>query len=167
MTIGERTVIAHIEEAAKARQQYEAAKNEGKTASLLEQHRPNVFQMSVANIMPGDIIKVEMKYTEFLLPEDGVYSFVFPTVVGPRYSSNKDLADAGNEWVANPYTDEVVKPLYTFDIDVALHAGMPIQDVRSTSHEVDIHFSDPTSALVDLKKFEAFEGNRDFILEYR
>ena len=65
------------------------------------------------------------------------------------------------------YTDEGVKPLYTFDIDVALHAGMPIQDVRSTSHEVDIHFSNPTSALVDLKKFEAFEGNRDFILEYR
>ena len=53
--------------------------------SLLEQQRPNVFQMNVANILPGDIINVELKYTELLVPEEGVYEFVYPTVVGPRY----------------------------------------------------------------------------------
>ncbi len=59
---------------------------QGKSASLLEQQRPNVFQMNVANIMPGDVINVELDYTELLVPEDGTYEFVYPTVVGPRYS---------------------------------------------------------------------------------
>ena len=29
---------------------------------------------------------MELKYTELLVPTDGVYEFVYPTVVGPRYS---------------------------------------------------------------------------------
>ena len=59
MTIGEREILAIIQEKELARQNYEQAMAEGKTASLLEQKRPNVFQMNVANILPGDIIKVE------------------------------------------------------------------------------------------------------------
>ena len=85
MTIGERVIVAKIEEKEQARQDYERAKAEGKSASLLEQHRPNVFQMNVANILPGDVIEVELKYTELLAPTDKVYEFVYPTVVGPRY----------------------------------------------------------------------------------
>jgi len=131
MTIGERTIIARIAEKEQARQDYEDAKEQGKTASLLEQQRPNVFQMNVANIMPGDEIKVEMKYTEMLVPEEGVYSFIYPTVVGPRYSNSKDLADMGNNWVSNPYTPEGIQPLYNFDIDISLNAGMPLRDIGS------------------------------------
>src|SRR5689334_2949913 len=52
MTIGDRTIVAHIERRDAARKMYEAAKHEGKSASLLEQHRPNVFEMNVANILP-------------------------------------------------------------------------------------------------------------------
>ena len=65
MTIGERVIVAKIEEKEQARQDYERAKAEGKSASLLEQHRPNVFQMNVANILPGDVIEVELKRTSF------------------------------------------------------------------------------------------------------
>ncbi|MCE5242836.1 MAG: hypothetical protein LLF99_06530, partial [Desulfobacteraceae bacterium] len=45
MTIGERTIVAEIKKREEARQDYEKAKQEGKSASLLEQQRPNVFQM--------------------------------------------------------------------------------------------------------------------------
>ena len=76
MTIGDRTIEAQVQERGQARATYEAAKAEGRTASLLEQHRPNVFQMNVANILPGDEIRVELSYTELLAPEDGTYSFV-------------------------------------------------------------------------------------------
>ena len=41
--------------------------------------------MNVANILPSDVITVELKYTELLIPTDNVYEFVYPTVVGPRY----------------------------------------------------------------------------------
>jgi Ca-activated chloride channel family protein len=63
MTIGERVLNAKIQKKEDARQTYEAAKAEGKTASLLEQHRPNVFQMNVANILRGDTVIVELSYT--------------------------------------------------------------------------------------------------------
>ena len=71
MRIGKRTVKAKIVEREKARADYEQAKSEGKRASLLEQQRPNVFQMNVANITPGDTIEVELRYTELLVPENG------------------------------------------------------------------------------------------------
>ena len=106
MKIGERTVVAQIREKEKARQQYEQAKSDGKTVSLLEQQRPNVFQMNVANVMPGDSLVINMTYTELLVPTDGFYEFVYPTVVGPRYSDNPGpFASASNEpWTDNPYT---------------------------------------------------------------
>ena len=89
MTIGKRVIEAKIKKRDEARRDYEQARDAGKNASLLEQQRPNVFQMNVANIMPGDEIKVELKYAELLVPTDRVYEFVYPTVVGPRYSNQK------------------------------------------------------------------------------
>src|SRR4051812_44855549 len=53
MKVGRKTIKAEIRKKEEARAEYETAKQEGKTASLLEQERPNIFQMNVANIMPG------------------------------------------------------------------------------------------------------------------
>ncbi len=38
--------------------------------------------MSVANILPGDRVEIELRYTELLIPTAGIYEFVYPTVVG-------------------------------------------------------------------------------------
>ncbi|AVO33386.1 VIT and vWA domain-containing protein [Ottowia oryzae] len=88
--VGERLITAQIREKRQAQVEYNAAKAEGKTAALLEQHRPNVFQMNVANILPGDDVQVELRYNELLVPTDGQYQFVYPTVVGPRYASSHE-----------------------------------------------------------------------------
>ena len=85
--LGERQIVAQIREKQRARLEYEGAKREGRTTALLEQERPNVFSMNVANILPGDDVRVELKYTELIAPDAGAYRFVFPTVVGPRYRS--------------------------------------------------------------------------------
>lgn len=168
MTIGERKLIAKIEEKGKAREQYEAAKKQGKTASLLEQHRPNVFQMNVANILPKDVIKVELHYTELLVPTDGVYEFAYPTVVGPRYSDTPAAKATANEkWVKNPYLKEGAKPNYTFDINTTINAGMPIQQMACTSHKVNVNYKDKSTGVIGLKKSEKFGGNRDYIIRYR
>jgi len=167
MTIGEREIVALVMEKQAARQTYENAKQQGKTASLLEQMRPNVFQMNVANILPGDVIEVKLSYTEMLIPENSVYEFVFPTVVGPRYSNQTAEEAPGDTWIENPYTEEGVKPLYTFDLKANITAGMAIKDIRSSSHEVDITFSGSSKAAVSLKSAESNGGNRDFILQYR
>lgn len=169
MTIGERVRIAKIQEKQAAKKTYDDAKKQGKSASLLEQHRPNVFQMSVANIMPGDEIKVELSYTELLVPLSGVYEFVYPTVVGPRYSNQPAATAAGSEkWVANPYLLEGSEPTYSFDLRLGIAAGIPLQEVSSPSHEVAIAYLDQSRASVELAgKEKQGGGNRDFILRYR
>ncbi len=105
--IGDRLIAAQIREKRRAQIEYQAAKQEGKTAALLEQERPNVFQMNVANILPGDDVAVELRYTELIAPTEGRYEFVFPTVVGPRYQSpNNAGRDTGGAVLARRATVE-------------------------------------------------------------
>ena len=98
MEIGNHVVTATIKEIEEAKEEYEEAKEEGKSASLLEQRRPNVFTMDVANVMPGDTARIELHYTELVATTEGICEFVFPTVVGPRYITPDDadspVADA-------------------------------------------------------------------------
>lgn len=168
MTIGERTIVARIKEKQQAREEYEEAKRAGKSASLLEQQRPNVFQMNVANILPGDEIKVELSYTELLVPTDGVYEFMYPTVVGPRYSNQPEAAAPTSEpWVSNPYLHEDEAPTSAFGITVNLAAGLPVHEMTCSSHKVNINYESASLANVKLEESEQYGGNRDFILKYR
>ena len=168
MTIGERTIVAEIRKREEARAAYEQAKQEGKSASLLEQQRPNVFQMNVANILPGDEIKTELQYTELITPTDAVYEFVYPTVVGPRYSNQPEAAAAPSEkWSQNPYLRQGEPPTTTFDMSINLSTGVPVRETTCSSHQVDIRYDDPSHARVTLAASEQFGGNRDFILKYR
>lgn len=85
MQVGDETVSAKIEKKAAARQIFEQGKREGKAAALLEQHRPNMFTQSLANLMPGLPITVTLKYVETVPRVDGEYQLTIPLVVGPRY----------------------------------------------------------------------------------
>lgn len=167
MTIGTRVIEAKVAKREEARRTYEQARDQGKGASLLEQQRPNVFQMNVANIMPGDEIKIELKYTELLVPTEGVYEFVYPTVMGPRYSNRKsDALPAENRWVQNPYLHAGETATYTFDIEADIAAGIPIRQLSSPSHKVSVSYQGPSVARVSLDGSEKHGGNRDYILRY-
>src|SRR4030081_1993667 len=85
MIVGDRTVRGKILRREEAQAVYEAAKSNGQTAGLLDQERPNIFTQSVANILPGEQIRITISYVETLKYADGSYEFVFPMVVGPRY----------------------------------------------------------------------------------
>ena len=86
MVIGERTIRGILREKEEAEAIYRAARDQGYQASLLVQHRPNIFEQKVANIEPGKAIDVDITYFHTLAYKDGWYSFVFPTVVGPRFN---------------------------------------------------------------------------------
>ena len=88
--------------------------------------------------MPGDTIKVELFYTETIIPEEGIYEFVYPTVVGPRYTGEStETAIDSSTWTASPYTKKGGKSPYQFDINICLQSGVPIAKVESTSHQVN------------------------------
>jgi Ca-activated chloride channel family protein len=166
--LGNRRVKAKIKERQQAAEEFREATASGKTASLLEQQRPNVFTMSVANILPGDRVVVQLSYSELLVPSDGVYEFVYPTVVGPRYHGGAPAAPDGSDaFVASPFLHSGDSPPTTFAIDVALSTGIPLAQLRSTSHKVDIAWEDKSLAKVGLAPNQGYAGNRDFILEYK
>jgi Ca-activated chloride channel family protein len=168
MEIGGQRIKAVIKEKEEAEQDYEEARSEGKSASLLEEKRSNVFTMDVANIMPGDTVRIELHYTEMVESTDGVCQFVFPTVVGPRYAGVLDTEDAEEaEWVETPYLEEGVDPESTYDIMVNVSTGVPITDLSCTTHDVDVEWKKNSEAKVTLSDPGDFAGDRDFILEYQ
>ncbi len=166
--LGDRLLTAHIKEKQQARVEYDTAKKEGKTSALLEQERPNVFQMNVANILPGDDVAVELRYTELLTPTDAQYGFVFPTVVGPRYNSPQGAA-VQEKWIATPYLREGVVPSASFDLKVSLDSPVAVKDVVSSSHEIEVEGlgTGHTRVTLGADKADRPHNNRDFILGYR
>jgi Ca-activated chloride channel family protein len=168
LQVGEHRIRAQIREKVAARQEFAAAKEAGKSAALLEQERANVFTMNVANVLPGDQIRVELHYSELLVPTEGTYEFVYPTVVGPRYSKQEEeTSAAGEAWVKSPYLHAGEKPAYRFGIETEISAGMPIDELSCPSHKTHVDWQGTGTARVALDPAEADGGNRDYILRYR
>lgn len=166
MRIGDQIIVAKIKEREKAKEEFEKAKKEGKSASLLEESRPNVFSMKLANIMPNDQIEIELRYTELLVPTDGIYEVVYPTVVGPRYPSGDKESKEGKN-VNGPYLHQGVRSASTLHILARIAAGVPITELNCTSHQIMPEWRSPSVANLTLDDADPFQGNRDFILHYR
>jgi Ca-activated chloride channel family protein len=175
--VGDRTVRGVIKKREEARAIYEKAKQTGHVAALLDQERPNIFTQSVANIMPGEQVTVTISYVEALRYEEGAYEFVFPMVVGPRYTPGEATGkQAGGR---EPDTDQVpdasrITPQITpqgtraghdISLELAIDAGVPIQELRSSSHKIDVERTGASSAKVRLRN-QATIPNKDFILKY-
>lgn len=165
MTIGNRVVKAKIKEKQQAKREYERAKSEGKSASLLEQQRANVFTMNVANILPGDLIEVELKYTELLKREDGVYEFVYPMSIGSRYTGpDSATLDASSE-LQQPPTFTNGDPFST-TISLDIVSNTAIYDISSPSHVINQSLIAYDRVQIELGDNDSV-ANRDFVLRYK
>jgi Ca-activated chloride channel family protein len=162
ITVGDHTTRAVLRERGEAQQVYKRAQQEGKTAGLLEQQRPNVLTMQVANVLPGDVVTVELEYTELLLPEDGTYELVLPAVVGPRYASQRE-----DDVPALPSPANTLGAAHRYDATVRIASGIPLAHVTSGSHRIGTLSNPDGSVQVVLDGGEENPGNRDFILRYR
>ena len=167
MQIGDEIIVAKIKEREQAKQDFEKAKEEGKSASLLEQQRPNVFSMSLANIMPQEQVEIELRYTELLVPTDSIYEVVFPTVVGPRYASPQDQTKKEDGFVETPYLHQGQQPPSELHITTRIAAGVPIYDLSCPSHQIVPQWQTQNVAQFTLDDSDPFQGNRDFVVRYR
>jgi Ca-activated chloride channel family protein len=161
MTVGDRTIKGKIKRREEAQAIYEAAREAGHTASLLDQERPNIFMQSVANIAPGAEVKITISYVEFLKYEDGAYEFVFPMVVAPRYMPGQSTVTP----ITPPVGAEASRSGHDISIEVNLDTGVPIVELKSTQHEIDVPRSDNHHAVVRLIN-QATIPNKDFILKF-
>ena len=175
MLIGDRRVQGKIMRRQEAEQAYAAAKQIGKVASLLNQERPNIFTQQVANIMPGERIRIIISYVETLKYEDGSYEWSFPMVVAPRYipaPAPQQDAPAGTtqDTDASRITPTSAPPGtragHDISLEIDLDAGVPILGVNSESHETEVQQINERRAVVRLKD-RATIPNKDFLLTYR
>ena len=178
LVVGQRVIRGVIKTREQARDTYERARAEGKTAALLDQERPNLFTQSVANILPGEEIRVRIHYVERLVYEGGRYSFNFPMTVGPRYIGGEPVAFRQGEGTspdtttvpdASRITPPVLPPEVRSGRDihltVRLDAGVPVHELRSTSHRVTVTREGQSRARVELPADDRIP-NKTFTLEY-
>ena len=131
----------------------------------------------MANIQPGEIVKITLSYVETLRYEESEYTFTFPMVVGPRYIPGHPAGRQGGGWSpdtdrvldASRITPPVAKPGtragHDISLQVTLDAGMPVESLRSLTHEIDFERPSASQARVRLHQAAAIP-NKDFVLRY-
>lgn len=163
LTSGTQRVVGIVKPKEEARQIYNTAKSKGKVAGLLDQERPNIFTQSVANIEPGATIVVDISYVETLKYEDGIYEWVFPMVVGPRYNG-MGVPDADK--ISPPQAVPGTRAGHTVSLQVRLDTGAGLSEIESPSHPIQAVPDGAGRAIVTLQNGSAIP-NKDFILRYR
>lgn len=168
MRIGDRTIKGTIMRREDAQQAYLSAKRLGKVASLLDQERPNIFTQQVANILPGQQIRVVISYVETLKYEDGSYEWSFPMVVAPRYVPAADMQAEGRDAarISPPNAPDGMRAGHDISLELDLNAGVPILGVNSQTHETEVELVNDRRARVHLKDQNTIP-NKDFVLKYR
>ncbi len=161
LTVADRVIKGQIKKRAEARELYEEAKAQGKTAALLDQERPNIFTQSVANLPPGKEIRVTIKYIQTLAYDHGVYKFNFPMTVGPRYSP----AGTDASRISPPVTRPGQRSGRDISLEVKLNAGVAVKNIRSASHEITQTALRETGATIALDPDDRIP-NKDFLLTY-
>lgn len=149
--IGERIIIGEIKEKKAAKKIYQQAKISGKKASLIEQHRANLFSNSIANIAPYETIEVTIEYQQDVLYDNQEgFSLRFPMTITPRYQPDKIYRESFNrfdsgltiqnnqfKWLL-PHDDEnfINTSDHLATIKVTLDSGIPLKTLKSTSHKI-------------------------------
>lgn len=143
MTIGARVVVGEVRAREEANRAYRLAKNEGRRASLVEQHRPNVFTTSVASLMPGEEALIEIEYQEIARFDNGEYRLRFPMRVAPRYMPPQAPLEVGPYSVASLTAGFPAPPDATWNrslqnvtLSVDLQPGYSLRGIRSAHHRI-------------------------------
>ncbi len=180
MRVGEREIEGVVREREQARRAYEAARAQGRKASLMEQERPNIFTTSVANLGPGEDVEVEIQYQETVRYDQGSFHLRFPMVVGPRYipGSRAVAGFAGTGWATNtdqvpdasritpPVVPPAGQPVNPVSLSVELDPGMALERLESSYHRVRIDDLGQYRRRVTLAEGPV-PADRDFELTWR
>jgi Ca-activated chloride channel family protein len=85
MTVNDTVVQGRIDERGKAREDYDTAMAEGRTASIAEQERADVFTLRVGNIPPKSTARIELILVAPVAIDSLEATYRFPLVVAQRY----------------------------------------------------------------------------------
>ncbi|MGE4652649.1 MAG: marine proteobacterial sortase target protein, partial [Myxococcota bacterium] len=178
LRVGDRRIEGRIQEREEAKRTFEAARKEGRSTSLLEQQRPNLFAMSLANIGPGETVDVEIEYQQSVHYERGGFELRFPMTFTSRYVPGRAGSEApgdGGEGasavgaggdparVAPRWLDGPAAADASVTLRAEIDAGLAVERIESPSHEIR------TLALeegVQEVWLDAVPAERDFVLRW-
>jgi len=188
MKIVERVITGEIKEKSQAKRIYQQAKKAGKKASLVEQHRPNLFTNNIANIPPGETVEIILEYNQVVDYQQGIFELRFPLTTTPRYFpgqkiSGQEIAiDTSTGWalptdqvpdahLISPLTipsASMAKPSHKVRLSAEINAGFPVVAINSISHAIVVQSEErrnQNTYKVSLKEGEA-AMDRDFVLAW-
>ncbi|HEX4826421.1 MAG TPA: VIT domain-containing protein [Candidatus Polarisedimenticolaceae bacterium] len=153
LVVGGRRYKGEIQEKEEAKKTFEQAKAAGQGAGLIEQHRPNVFRTSVANVPPHGEVAVELGTIDEASFTDGWFETVFPTTITARYApGGMEPAESG-------------APPASLSIAARLDAGVAVDTLRSPSHTIE---TATRGATIEVKAAgSGIASDRDFVLRWR
>ena len=179
MKIGERIIIGEIKEKQAAKKIYQQAKISGKKASLVEQHRPNVFSNKVANIAPFETIEITIEYQqEIKYQRDTGFSIRFPMTMTPRYTPSVKLVESFDDlsqgMINTPtFFENMLLPQKDASelgndvhISVALDSGLTLEYLTSDSHKLQKTQVSESNFQLKLAGYNN-KADRDFILKWK
>lgn len=186
MEVGDERIEANIQRIEEAKATFEQAKQQGKAASLLTQHRPNMFTQNIANLMPKLPVQVTLTYSQILPKIDGQYELVLPLVVGPRYqpagagvpptpTADVNSTTKFGQWeienlpaypeVAGLNSPDIIDK-ERVSITVDIEGGLPIAELASKTHAISEEKLSESQRIIHLAEGKIID-NKDFVLRYR
>ncbi len=173
--IGDREVKGIVKEKEKALEEYSKAVLDGDSAYLLEEHRPNILQVSVGRILQDEEVELVLAYIDTLNCQDKEVRLSIPTVVAPRYIPGSPSGTRQGTGIADPTNivpdaDFITPPVgdapYRVSFVVDIIPGDKVSGFESPSHDItvlpvgddryQVHLADESSLM-----------DRDFVLSYR
>ena len=155
-------VVGEVKEREEAFRMYDDAMEQGHGAMLLDEERPDVFQASVGNLLPGKEVLLKISYVTELSVDGGSLRFAMPTTVSPRYAPAADHAGVGR-----PDAETLNPPLmwsvpYGLELKVTLSMAGAIERIESPSHAISVGLNGNNATVALSQRETALD--RDFVL---
>jgi Ca-activated chloride channel family protein len=164
--LGDRTIEGEIDRKAAARERFERALVEGKTAAILDQERTSLFTQEIGNIPAGAEVSTEVTIDQPLIwLVEGEWEWRFPTVVMPRYlGAPGELPDA--EKISVDVADATGSMPNRFELSLAIgDAIVPERKPSSPSHSI-MSQAGGKQVLVSLEARGGVKLDRDVVVHW-
>ncbi len=143
----DKEIIGEIMEKKAAKVLYQKVKKQGRKASLVEQHRPNLFTNKIANIPAQSSVVVTLKFIMPISFSNGKFTLRLPLVFTQRYQPKSTSHSPEHSYKQWPESFNVLDPnspntrsrsvaRSQSSINIQLNSGIPITSIFSDSHKI-------------------------------
>lgn len=179
----EREIIGVVKEKKQAKRIFNQAKKNGKKAALMEQLRPNLFSMQVANIPPNESITVELTYFQQVSFNNNEFSLHFPMAITPRYTPNDSLSNSfgrkekinlkgeklseGESFIPNPNVANLLFKTNTKRNDELADTTIKVEPLNKINFNLTLNSGSPLAKLKSLNHTVMIEQKSSDIFTLR